>query len=119
MPGLCSCGFRGKVTGAKMPPSSGLSEVCFPVFGFCLLLTDVGISLQMQFFAELPACPPVARFLFEITETVHTFSAYNFAKAMTANDLVEAHHKCLGSFSDFTGRCSADPANTADGLFAQ
>lgn len=73
----------------------------------------------MQFFAQLPACPPIARFLFEITETVHTFSAYNFAKAMTANDLVEAHHKCLESFSDFTGRCSSDLSNTADGLFAQ
>ncbi|KAK1828974.1 hypothetical protein QBC39DRAFT_264138 [Podospora conica] len=82
------------------------------------LRLERGISLQMQFFAELPACPPLARFLFEITETVHTFSAYNFAKAMTANDLVEAHQKCLGSYSDFTGRCSSDPSGTADGLFA-
>ena len=73
----------------------------------------------MQFFAELPACPPVARFLFEVTETAHTFSAYNFAKAMSASDLVEAYHKCLGSYSDFTSRCSSSPFGTADGLLAQ
>ncbi|KAK4455352.1 hypothetical protein QBC34DRAFT_288582 [Podospora aff. communis PSN243] len=77
-----------------------------------------GISLQMRFFSELQFCPPVARFVFEVTEIVHTFLSYNFSKAMTAADLEEAYGKCLGCLGKFAEQSSPDIASTPDQLFA-
>ncbi|KAK4148811.1 hypothetical protein C8A00DRAFT_19422 [Chaetomidium leptoderma] len=54
-----------------------------------------GISLQVRFFTELQYCPPLARFIFEVTEAAHTFSSYNYSKAMTASDLDGAFNKCI------------------------
>ena len=78
-----------------------------------------GISLQMQFFAELQYCPPVARFVFEVTEAVHTFSSYNFSKAMTAEDLETAYGKCLDYYAQLTETFGSDVDSTPDLLFAQ
>ena len=73
----------------------------------------------MRFFSELNFCPPVARFVFEVTETAHTFLSYNFSKAMTATDLEEAYGKCLGHRARFAEQSSPNIASTPDLLFAQ
>ncbi|KAK3314457.1 hypothetical protein B0H66DRAFT_481924 [Apodospora peruviana] len=78
-----------------------------------------GISLQMQFFAELQYCHPIARFVFEVTEAVHTFAAYNFSKAMTAEDLEGAYEKCLDYHTQFTNTFGQNTDNSPDLLFAQ
>lgn len=56
-----------------------------------------GIFLQVQFFSELQFCHPLARFVFEATEAVHTFLSYHHSRAMTAGDLDEALNKCNNS----------------------
>jgi hypothetical protein len=73
----------------------------------------------VRFFSELQFCPPFARFVFEVTETVHTFLSYNFSKAMTAADLEEAYGKCLGCYTKFAEQASPDTYSTPDQLFAQ
>jgi hypothetical protein len=73
----------------------------------------------MRFFSELNFCPPVARFVFEVTETAHTFLSYNFSKAMTATDLEEAYGKCLSHRTRFAEQSSPNIASTPDLLFAQ
>ncbi|KAK4216514.1 hypothetical protein QBC37DRAFT_91591 [Rhypophila decipiens] len=78
-----------------------------------------GISLQMQFFAELQYCHPIARFLFEVTEVVHTFASYNFSRAMTAEDLENAYGKCLDYYSQFSESLGVDIDSSPDLLFAQ
>jgi len=78
-----------------------------------------GISLQLRFFSELPHCPPTAKFVFAVTEAVHTFSSYNFSRAMTVSDLEDAYAKCLDSYSTFTDESGPDLASTPDILFAQ
>ncbi|KAK5651955.1 hypothetical protein OQA88_11497 [Cercophora sp. LCS_1] len=78
-----------------------------------------GIALQMRFFNELTFCLPVARFVFEVTETVHTFSSYNYSRAMTAEDLEDAYRKCIGYYSRFTETYGSDTGSTPDLLFAQ
>lgn len=78
-----------------------------------------GIGLQMRFFAELQLCPHLARFVFEVTETVHTFSSYNFSKAMTAKDLEDAYDKCIEYYCQFTDSFASDMDSTFDLLFAQ
>ncbi|KAK0723296.1 hypothetical protein B0T26DRAFT_257660 [Lasiosphaeria miniovina] len=77
-----------------------------------------GISLQMHFFAELQHCPPLARFVFEITEAVHTFSSYNFSQAMTADDLEAAYEKCIGCYKQFAEDSTRIPDGGPDLLFA-
>ncbi|KAL2158753.1 hypothetical protein VTH06DRAFT_3944 [Thermothelomyces fergusii] len=79
-----------------------------------------GISLQVQFFAQLQHCPPLARFVFEVTEAAHTFSSYNHSKAMTASDLEGAFGKCVGYHRQVAelSECDADSAGP-DVLFAQ
>ncbi|AEO61292.1 hypothetical protein MYCTH_2071661 [Thermothelomyces thermophilus ATCC 42464] len=71
-----------------------------------------GISLQVQFFAELQHCPPLARFIFEVTEAAHTFSSYNHSKAMTASDLEGAFGKCTGYYRQVAELSASD----ADGV---
>ncbi|KXX73301.1 Conidial development protein fluffy [Madurella mycetomatis] len=78
-----------------------------------------GISLQMQFFAELQYCPPLARFVFEVTEAVHTFSSYNYSKAMTAGDLDGAFSRCISYHDQFFGMAALDTDGGPDILFAQ
>ncbi|KAM7199723.1 hypothetical protein V8F20_005593 [Naviculisporaceae sp. PSN 640] len=78
-----------------------------------------GISLQMQFFAELQYCHPIAKFVFEVTEVVHTFASYNSSKAMTAEDLENAYAKCLDYYSHFNETLGVDIDSTPDLLFAQ
>lgn len=73
----------------------------------------------MQFFAELQHCPPLARFVFEVIETVHTFSSYNYSKAMTAGDLDVALNKCIGYFGQFSGSVALDADAGPDLLVAQ
>ncbi|KAL2166534.1 hypothetical protein VTG60DRAFT_2547 [Thermothelomyces hinnuleus] len=71
-----------------------------------------GISLQVQFFAQLQHCPPLARFIFEVTEAAHTFSSYNHSKAMTASDLEGAFGKCTGYYRQVAELSASD----ADGV---
>ncbi|KAK3684072.1 putative C6-zinc finger TF, regulator of conidiation [Podospora appendiculata] len=78
-----------------------------------------GIALQMKFFAELHYCPPLAKFIFEVTEVVHTFSAYNFSKAMTAEDLEGAYDKCLDYYGQFSASLGVGLDSSPDLLFAQ
>ncbi|KAK3387881.1 putative C6-zinc finger TF, regulator of conidiation [Podospora didyma] len=78
-----------------------------------------GIALQMQFFAELQYCPPLTRFIFEVTEVVHTFLTYNFSKATSAEDLEGAYDKCLGYYRQFTELSAPDMDSTPDLIFAQ
>ena len=73
----------------------------------------------MQFFAELQHCPPLARFMFEVAEVVHTFLTYNLSKAMSAEDLEGAYDKCLGYYHQFTGLSTSDMNSTPDLIFAQ
>lgn len=73
----------------------------------------------MRFFSEVQFCPPIARFTFEVTETVHTFLSYNLSKAMTASDLEDAYSKCIGCYTIFTKHSVRDIANTPELLFAQ
>lgn len=64
----------------------------------------------MQFFAELHYCPPLARFVFEVTEAAHTFSSYNYSKAMTAGELEGAFSRCTSYYRQATesGALAAD-----------
>jgi len=73
----------------------------------------------MRFFSELQFCPSVARFIFEVTETVHTFLSYNFSKAMTAVDLQDVYVKCLAYNKRFSEQSIPEVDNTPDLLFAQ
>ncbi|KAK4130261.1 hypothetical protein BT67DRAFT_452495 [Trichocladium antarcticum] len=70
-----------------------------------------GISLQMQFFEELQYCPPLSRFIFEVTEAAHTFSSYHYSRAMTASDLDGAFKKCI----DYHRQVAESPAFATDG----
>ena len=76
-----------------------------------------GISLQMQFFSELQFCPPLPRFIFEVTEAAHTFSSYHYSKAMTAGDLDGAFNKCLGYYRQVIASGAIDDG--PDSLLAQ
>ncbi|KAL2195622.1 hypothetical protein P885DRAFT_40006 [Corynascus similis CBS 632.67] len=67
-----------------------------------------GISLQVQFFTQLQHCPPLARFIFEVTEAAHTFSSYNHSKVMTASDLDAAFSKCNGYYRQIPQLSSLD-----------
>ncbi|GAB1313681.1 C6-zinc finger TF, regulator of conidiation [Madurella fahalii] len=78
-----------------------------------------GISLQMQFFSELQHCPPLARFVFEITEAAHTFSSYNYSKAMTAGDLDGAFNRCISYHSRLFESAALDTDDGPDILFAK
>ncbi|KAK4038898.1 hypothetical protein C8A01DRAFT_47538 [Parachaetomium inaequale] len=60
-----------------------------------------GVSLQMEFFTQLQYCPPLARFIFEVTEAAHSFLSYNHSEVMTASDLDRAFNKCLGYHRHF------------------
>lgn len=73
-----------------------------------------GISLQVKFFAELQYCPPLARFIFEVIESAHTFATYNYSKAMTSCDLDRAFSKCIG-YCHLVAASNAE----SDGLLAQ
>lgn len=53
--------------------------------------------MQRQFFSQLKFCPPLARFIYEVTEAAHTFSSYNYSQAMTAGDLDTAFNKCTAA----------------------
>jgi len=75
--------------------------------------------LQQRFFAELQYCQPLARFVFEVTEAVHTFSSYNFAKAMTSEDLESAYEKCLDYYKQFVETFDSDIDGSPDLLYAQ
>ncbi|KAL2256579.1 hypothetical protein VTK26DRAFT_1462 [Humicola hyalothermophila] len=76
-----------------------------------------GISLQMQFFTELQYLPPLLRFIFEVTEAAHTFSAYHYSKAMTSGDLDGAFTKCLGYYRQVAESGAIDDG--PDSLFAK
>ncbi|KAK1761531.1 hypothetical protein QBC47DRAFT_291246 [Echria macrotheca] len=78
-----------------------------------------GISLQMRFFAELHLCPPLARFVFEVTEAVHTFASYNYSRAMTAEDLENAYDKCIRYYSQFSREQGHEMGSTPDLMFAE
>ncbi|KAK4198639.1 putative conidial development protein fluffy [Triangularia verruculosa] len=78
-----------------------------------------GIALQTQFFAELRFCPPSSRFVFEVTETSHTFLSYNYSRAMTANDLEGAYDRCVRSYRQFTESSPPSLNPTQDILLAQ
>ncbi|KAL2018978.1 hypothetical protein VTK56DRAFT_10203 [Thermocarpiscus australiensis] len=78
-----------------------------------------GISLQVQFFAELRFCPPLARFIFEVIEAAHTFSTYNFAESMTASDLEGAFNKCVTYHGRFFQSAPSETGSGPDLLFAQ
>jgi hypothetical protein len=77
-----------------------------------------GISLQMQFFAELQYCPPLSRFVFEVTEAAHTFSSYHYSKAMTAGDLDGAFNKCIGYHRQVSESAAFATDGGPDVLFA-
>ncbi|KAK4180706.1 putative conidial development protein fluffy [Triangularia setosa] len=78
-----------------------------------------GIALQTQFFAELRFCPPSSRFVFEVTETAHTFLSYNYSRAMTASDLEGAYDRCVCSYRQFVESCPPVSNPTPDILLAQ
>lgn len=73
----------------------------------------------MQFLAELEHCPPLPRFVFEITTAVHTFASYNFSHAATAEELEDAYGKCLDAYKRFEETFCLDMDTTPDLLFAQ
>jgi hypothetical protein len=73
----------------------------------------------VQFFSELQYCPPLARFVFEVTEAVHTFLSYHHSKAMTASDLDEALNKCTSSHHQAAELAALDPDTGPDVYFAQ
>ncbi|EGO56196.1 hypothetical protein NEUTE1DRAFT_146941 [Neurospora tetrasperma FGSC 2508] len=78
-----------------------------------------GFALHMQFLAELEHCPPLPRFVFEITTAVHTFASYNFSNAATAEELEDAYGKCLDAYKRFEETFCLDMDTTPDLLFAQ
>ncbi|KAK4107507.1 hypothetical protein N656DRAFT_719960 [Canariomyces notabilis] len=78
-----------------------------------------GIALQMQFFTELPHCPSLVRFVFEVTEAAHTFSSYNYSRAMTAADLDGALSKCVSCHGRFVESFAFDTDGGPDVFFAQ
>jgi hypothetical protein len=90
-----------------------------PVLRGITLTSWPGIFLQVQFFNQLQDCPPLARFIFEVTEAVHTFLTYDFSRAMTADDLDEAFKKCVRCHDRVaeSGALDGDPG--PDDLFAQ
>jgi hypothetical protein len=73
----------------------------------------------MQFFTELPHCPPLVRFVFEVTEAAHTFSSYNYSRAMTAADLDGALSKCVSCQGRFVESAAFDADGGPDVFFAQ
>ncbi len=73
----------------------------------------------MQFFNELQFCPPLARFVFEVTEAVHTFLSYHYSKAMTASDLDEAFNKCIDSHRQAAESATLNPNTGPDAVLAQ
>lgn len=73
----------------------------------------------MQFFAELQHCPPLPRFVFEVTEAAHTFSSYNHSKAMTAGDLDQAFNKFLDYRHQISESSVFDTAAGPDILLAR
>ncbi|KAK4142834.1 uncharacterized protein C8A04DRAFT_12936 [Dichotomopilus funicola] len=78
-----------------------------------------GISLQVDFFAQLRHCPQPARFLFEVTEAAHTFSSYNQSRAMTTEDLGNAFSKCTECHRQVAESPVLNPDLGPDALFAQ
>lgn len=73
----------------------------------------------MQFFTELQYCPQLARFVFEVTEAAHTFSSFNYSKAMTAGDLDGAFNRFISHHSKFFGLAALDTDGSPDILFAR
>ncbi len=82
-------------------------------------LPTAGISLQVQFFVELQYCPPLARFIFEVTEAAHTFSTYHYSEATTAGDLDGAFNKCITYHRQAIESGTFDPDGGPDVLIAQ
>ncbi|KAL2131767.1 hypothetical protein VTI74DRAFT_4617 [Chaetomium olivicolor] len=78
-----------------------------------------GISVQMHFFSQLQYCPPLARFIFEVTEAAHTFSSYNYSHAMTASDLDGAVNKCTAALGQALESGAFETDGGPDVLLAQ
>ncbi|KAK3988987.1 putative conidial development protein fluffy [Cladorrhinum sp. PSN332] len=78
-----------------------------------------GIALQTQFFADLRYCPPLPRFIFEVTEAAHTFLSYNYSRAMTAPDLEGAYDRCISYYAQFAEAFPQSLNGSPDLLFAQ
>jgi hypothetical protein len=72
----------------------------------------------MLFFDELQYCPPLPRFIFEVTEATHTFLTYHFSKAVAASDLDAAFKKCVDYHRQATAFASFDTDHRPDVLLA-
>ncbi|KAK4101776.1 hypothetical protein N658DRAFT_506544 [Parathielavia hyrcaniae] len=78
-----------------------------------------GISLHTQFYSQLQFCPPLARFVFEVTEVVHTFTTYCSSTTMTAADLEGAFRRCISCHDQAAESFALEENTRADVLLAQ